>query len=64
MIQDFGHARLDLLAQNVFPTLGLVVHFVPGHAQRLRQKSFDQAMMTNDFQRHAFAGCDVSSTPW
>ena len=53
---------LELLGQHVLEHLGLVVHAVPRHAQRLREVQLQQAVVAQHLERDAPAPA-VSFTP-
>ena len=44
---------LEILGEHVLEDLGLGVHPIPGHPQRIRQEALDQPVMADHLQRHA-----------
>ena len=55
--------RLELVGEDVLEHLGLLVHAIPRHAQRLRQVGLEQPVVAQHAQRDA-PPSSVSTTPW
>ena len=55
-----GDQLLELLGEDVLEHLGLVVHAIPGHAERLGQVELEQAVVAQDLERHPDARAAVS----
>ena len=51
-----GDALFEPLGDEVFEALGLLVHLVPGVAEDLVKKCFEQPMVANDFERAFLSG--------
>ena len=49
-----GDQLLELLGEHVLEHLGLVVHAVPRHAERLAQVGLEQAVVPDDLERDPF----------
>src|SRR5206468_683341 len=51
-----GDALFESLGDEVLEALGLLVHFVPRVAEDLMKKSFEQSMVTNNFESALLSG--------
>ena len=52
-VAELGRDQLlELLGEDVLEHLGLVVHAVPGHAERLGEVELEQAVVAQHLERH------------